>query len=82
MNKELRDDLEHLIVCNDKSITQDLRDDVKMTLDYIDELENKINKALAYIERMTRIIDYDDDEFITWENIYDIDNILMGEDNE
>lgn len=82
MNKELRDDLEHLIVCNDKSITQDLRDDVKMTLDYIDELENKINKALAYIERMTRIIDYDDDEFIIWENIYDIDNILMGEENE
>lgn len=45
MNKELREDLEHLILCNDKTITPDLRDDVKMTLQYIDELE-KENKQL------------------------------------
>jgi len=42
MNKELREDLEHLIICKDKTITQDLRDDIKMTLDYIDSLENEI----------------------------------------
>lgn len=47
MNKELRDDLEHLIICEDKSITQDLRDDIKMTLDYVDELE-KENDNLKY----------------------------------
>ena len=41
MNKELREDLEHLIICNDKTITQDLRDDIKMTLDYIDKLEEE-----------------------------------------
>lgn len=45
MNKELREDLEHLIICKDKTITQDLRDDIKMTLDYIDELE-KENEVL------------------------------------
>lgn len=45
MNKELREDLEHLIICEDKTITQDLRDDIKMTLDYIDDLEDE-NKLL------------------------------------
>lgn len=52
MNKELREDLEHLIICKDKSITPDLRDDIKMTLDYIDELENKINKAIEYTNEL------------------------------
>lgn len=41
MNKELREDLKHLIICKDKTITQDLRDDIKMTLDYIDKLEEE-----------------------------------------
>lgn len=46
MNKELREDLEHILICKDKTITQDLRDDIKMTLDYIDDLEDIINKEI------------------------------------
>jgi hypothetical protein len=73
MNKELREDLEHLIICKDKSITPDLRDDIKMTLDYIDELEkeNKILKELNvcvgcnintdYKSRIDKAIDYIED---------------------
>ena len=50
MNKELREEMEFLITCNDKSITPDVRDDVEMTLKYIDELEEKIEEAIEYIE--------------------------------
>ena len=49
MNKELREDLEHLIICKDKSITQDLRDDIKITLDYIDNLEEEKEKYKRYV---------------------------------
>lgn len=52
MNKILREEMEYLITCDDKAITPDVRDDVKMTLDYIDELENKINKAIEYINEV------------------------------
>lgn len=57
MNKELREDLEHLIICKDKTITQDLRDDIKMTLDYIDKLEeeNK-NDYFIHMEEWARAI--------------------------
>ena len=48
----------------------------------INYLQQKIDKALEYIDRMTRVIDYDDDEFITWEHIIDIERILRGEENE
>lgn len=58
MNKELREDLEHLIICKDKSITPDLRDDVKMTLDYIDELEKEnINIKLQLLENKISLKD-------------------------
>lgn len=46
------------------------------------ELEDRKDKAIEYIDRMTRVIDYNDDEFITWEHIIDIENILRGEDND
>ena len=45
MNKILREEMEYLIKCDDKAITPDVKDDVKMTLDYIDELELN-NKSL------------------------------------
>lgn len=44
MNKELREEMEYLINCDDKAITPDVRDDVKMTLDYIDELEKQLKE--------------------------------------
>jgi hypothetical protein len=49
MNKILREEMEYLITCDDKAITPDVRDDVSLTLQYIDELENKIDKAIEYI---------------------------------
>ena len=49
MNKILREEMEYLIHCNDKAITPDVKDDVFLTLQYIDELENKIDKAIEYI---------------------------------
>ena len=57
MNKELREDLEHIIICKDKTITQDLRDDIKLILDYTNELENKINKAIEEINKNKYMID-------------------------
>ena len=54
MNKELREDLEYLIRTDDKSITPDVRDDIQMTLDYIDKLE-KENKSLN--NTLVKIID-------------------------
>ena len=54
----------------------------KSTTSIIDDLQQRINRAIEYINRMTRAIDYDDDEFITWEHIIDIENILRGKDNE
>ena len=133
MNKMLREDMEYLMQCDDKAITPDIKDDAKMTLDYIDELEkennewsmifdtfskrpyahryleqkkkelgdkniigldsemiykdyydckSRLDKAIEYIDRMTRAIDYDDDELITWEHIIDIENILRGKNDE
>lgn len=46
------------------------------------DLHNRINKVLEYIDRMTRAIDYDDDELITWEHIIDIEKILRGDEDE
>jgi hypothetical protein len=63
MNNELREDLEHLIICNDKTITPDLRDDVSLTLQYIDKLEkeNKILKENAI--HNDKVVDK-----VNWEN--------------
>lgn len=83
MNKELREDLEHLIICKDKTITPDLRDDVKMTLDYIDELENKIDKALEILGNYTCYCV--PDELSNRENedlVYEAYMVLRGEENE
>lgn len=89
MNKELREEMEYLITCDDKAITPDVRDDVKMTLDYIDELENKINKAIDYIENndlYTQDIDYDyDDNMVLLPPTDELErkellNILRGEE--
>lgn len=76
MNKELREDLEHLIICKDKSITPDLRDDISLTLQYIDELENKIDKAIEELKLWQPEI-----EALKMEKNYLLD-ILRGEDNE
>lgn len=62
-----------------KFATQDTYDSAN---DTCRELQQRINKALGYIYRMTRVIDYDDDEFITWKHIEDIDKILRGENDE
>lgn len=91
MNKILREETEYLITCDDKYITPDVRDDVKMTLDYIDELENKINKAIDYIENndlYTQDYDYDyDDNMVLSPPTDELErkellDILRGEDNE
>lgn len=77
--------MEYLIKCDDKSITPDVRDDVEMTLDYIDELENKINKAIDYCEDITsREIDISDTDYDLGQDFTarDILKILRGEDNE
>lgn len=42
-------------------------------------LQQRIDKALGYIYKMTKVID---DEFITWEHIENIDKILRGENDE
>lgn len=77
MNKILREEMEYLITCDDKAITLDVRDDVEMTLDYIDELENKINKAIEYIEarHIKAQVELTDRE----KHLLDI---LKGEDND
>ncbi len=83
MNKELREDLEHLIICKDKSITQDLRDDIKMTLDYIDELQERIDKVIEYCEDIIiRAIDISDTDYELGQDSVarDILDILRGED--
>ena len=56
-----------------------LQDDVNSLLDTNEELRKRIDKAIEYIDRMTRAIDYDDDELITWEYIIDIEKILRGD---
>ena len=76
MNKELREDLEHLIICKDKSITQDLRDDVSLTLQYIDDLEDIIDKAIEYINNY--MPNYDFDHY----NLAKLLKILRGEKDE
>lgn len=38
-------------------MNKDLRDDIKMTLDYIDELEDTINKAIKEINKNKYFID-------------------------
>ena len=53
MNKILREEMEYLINCNDKAITPDVKDDVSLTLQYIDELETRIDKAIEYIENLS-----------------------------
>jgi len=81
MNKELREEMEFLITCDDKAITPDVRDDVEMTLKYIDELEDKINKAIEYIYQECKWgseLDTHGDYLSTEELL----NILRGEDNE
>lgn len=93
MNKILKEEMEYLIHCNDKAITPDVKDDVKMTLDYIDELENKINEAIEYIKQYEEIYYPDEplsEPVITYNiGIYEEDfdeakllDILRGEDNE
>ena len=44
MHKILREEMEYLITYDDKAITPDVKDDVRMTLDYIDELEKENEK--------------------------------------
>ena len=65
-----------------KNIRFALSDFIKEALKELEDDKNKIDKAINYIDRMTRGIDYNDDEFITWEHIIEIENILRGEDNE
>ncbi len=69
---------------------------INYVIDYVDDLQTKldsciksnkerqqrIDKAIEYIDRMTRVIDYDDDELITWEHIIDIENILRGDEDD
>lgn len=76
-------------ICNsefDNYQAQGFNEIIYCPLCYFKELykreKNKNDKALEYIDRMTRGIDYNDDEFITWEHIIEIENILRGEDNE
>ena len=76
MNKILREEMKYLITCDDKAITPDVKDDVKITLDYIDELEYKINKAIEYINEV-KVAGYI--KFIDSDVLIDI---LRGEDNE
>lgn len=47
-----------------------------------EDYKQRNEKAIKYIDRMTRVIDYDDDEFITWKHIEDIEKILRGDDKE
>lgn len=79
MNKELREDLEHLIICNDKTITQDLRDDIKMTLDYIDNLEKKINKAIKYINNHSLNFNNEIETDLQVEEVKELEKMLKGE---
>lgn len=70
MNKILREEMEYLITCDDKAFTPDVKDDVKMTLDYIDELE-KENEQLKKCNK----------ESITFLNQDDIRDVLIRKDH-
>lgn len=75
MNKILREEMEYLIHCDDKAITPDVKDDVSLTLQCIDELEDRIDKAIEILQ------DYD-----LVENkdrvISDTFKALRGKDND
>lgn len=75
MNKILREEMEYLIQCDDKAITPDVKDDVSLTLQYIDELENKIDKAIEYIKNKAR-----NNCWIDQYESSDLIKILEGED--
>lgn len=79
MNKELREEMEFLITCDDKAITPDVKDDVKMTLNYIDELEQRINKALKLLDSY-KLGKYD--YALTCAGLLEFEDILKGENNE
>lgn len=79
MNKILREEMEYLIHCDDKAITPDVKDDVSLTLQYIDELETKIDKAIEYIKCGIKG-DLENDRAYVDENA--LLDILRGEDNE
>ncbi len=65
MNKELRERLEWLAFkCDDKAITPDVKDDIKYTLEYIDEqdklinrIKEIVNKEITGIEAKLMIVD-------------------------
>lgn len=82
MNRELREDLEHLIICNDKSITQDLRDDVKMTLDYIDNLEEQLSLLVKDDEKSQDTIIRLSEENKKLHNQYDLMENSLDEKQE
>lgn len=83
MNKILREEMEYLITCDDKAITPDVRDDVEMTLKYIDELEDRIDKAIEYIEELYEMAkEQDSDNVNLIDRLELILKILRGEDNE
>ena len=64
---------------------------IQEIIDYIAELEMKIDKAVEYIENntlYTEDYDYDEEDNLVWQGAYDYKareellNILNGEDNE
>lgn len=66
--------MEYLIRCDDKAITPDVKDDVEMTLNYVDDLEDRINQAMKYCE------DIINEEIDTSDSDYDLGRDFTARD--